>query len=144
MKIWVVLARWTGGGLEGDAIDIAAGNTANAARLKMLADLRVIYDGYGEGGASFEDFLDNFVEINDPVEVEVVQEVATERFYNFTAQRWEAQCAERRHGAWYIRMGFAGFNCRAHNLEGYDTKQQAEDRCLYYQDKGTASRKLAG
>jgi hypothetical protein len=39
---------------------------------------------------------------------------------------YAAECAEERNGRWYIKLGFAGFNTRANNMNGYATKAKAE------------------
>jgi hypothetical protein len=45
------------------------------------------------------------------------------------------ECAEQRPetGRWYIKLGFAGFNTRANNGNGYATKAKAEAVCRKHQ-----------
>ena len=52
-------------------------------------------------------------------------------FFNNFTQKYETECAEVKRGrcgleAWYIKIGFAGFNTRANNRQGYKTKAAAE------------------
>lgn len=42
---------------------------------------------------------------------------------------------ERKRGAWFILMGFAGYNSRANNLNGYATEAKAVAAILRYQAK---------
>lgn len=58
------------------------------------------------------------------------------RFYNHMTSQYEAECAELGFGgAWFIKIGFAGFNSPANNRLGYKTKAAAEAACLRYQSK---------
>jgi hypothetical protein len=64
-------------------------------------------------------------------------------FRNYTTGKFEAECTEMRPmrqmpscNAWFIKMGFAGFNSVANNWNGYRDKGAAERACLRYQYKG--------
>lgn len=57
------------------------------------------------------------------------------RFKNYITNQYEAECAEHKHGTWYIKMGFAGFNSERNNAGGYPTKEAAEKACLRFQNR---------
>ena len=66
-------------------------------------------------------------------------------FFNSMKQIWEAECAEVKRGrcgleAWYIKIGFPGFNSPANNRQGYKTKAAAEAAMHRYEQKGEAAR----
>jgi hypothetical protein len=67
---------------------------------------------------------------------EMEDEMATAKFRNHLTQTTESECTETRYDRWYIKMGFAGFNTRANNVEGYATKEAAEAACLRHQYRG--------
>lgn len=57
------------------------------------------------------------------------------RFKNYITGELESECAEFQHGAWYIKVGFAGHNSDRNNAEGYANKTTAEKACLWYQNR---------
>lgn len=57
-------------------------------------------------------------------------------FYNYMKSRFEDSATETdKYGRIFIKMGFAGFNSRANNLDGYTSKEAAEAAVLRYQTK---------
>lgn len=54
-------------------------------------------------------------------------------FMNYHKGDMMADAVECRHGRWYILMGFAGFNSRANNRDGYETREKAEAAIRKYQ-----------
>lgn len=56
-------------------------------------------------------------------------------FFNNLTGKFEDTAAEYKHGAWFIRIGFAGFNSRSNNFSGYHSEGRANDAVLYFQNK---------
>jgi hypothetical protein len=69
--------------------------------------------------------------LNDPNRVETT--------WNYMDRRevaMEDATMELANNRWYIRTGFAGFNSRANNGDGYSTKARAEAAIRRYSSKG--------
>ena len=56
-------------------------------------------------------------------------------FYNHITRANEADAVEEKHGRWYIRCGFSGFNSPANNGWGYVSKARAEAAIRRYESK---------
>lgn len=54
-------------------------------------------------------------------------------FYNYMTGQMANVATEQRGDRWYILMGFAGFNSRLNNAQGYATKAAAEAAIRHYQ-----------
>ena len=61
---------------------------------------------------------------------------ATGKFYSHSTCKFTDDAVEKIKGSWYIKLGFAGFNSRANNLWGYQSKRSAESVILHHQNKG--------
>jgi hypothetical protein len=57
-------------------------------------------------------------------------------FFNHIEQKTSDEAVECRHGRWFIKFGFAGFNSPANNRSGYDSKVSAESAIHRYEGKG--------
>lgn len=57
------------------------------------------------------------------------------RFCNYLTQIETDEAVEERNGRWYIKVGFAGFNTKANNSNGYATKEKAEAAVVRYQNR---------
>lgn len=58
------------------------------------------------------------------------------QFKNYMTDQMEADAVYEVKGRWWIRSGFAGYNSKANNWDGYATKARAEAAILRYQSKG--------
>lgn len=63
-------------------------------------------------------------------------------FYNYATHKAERIAVEEMgrnqrpgKGRWYIKPGFAGYNCRANNLDGFPTRNAAEGAIVRYQGR---------
>ena len=54
-------------------------------------------------------------------------------FFNYLKNEYQVECTQQINERWYILVGFAGFNSRENNFDGYETKVKAEYACLCYQ-----------
>lgn len=55
-------------------------------------------------------------------------------FYNHMTQSYQSDAVELLEDrSWYIKMGFAGFNCSANNYGGFPTRDRAEAAIRRYQ-----------
>jgi hypothetical protein len=57
-------------------------------------------------------------------------------FHNYGTGENTTDATEQKGDRWYIKMGFAGYNSRANNLDGYASKVRAEAAITRYENKG--------
>lgn len=55
------------------------------------------------------------------------------RFFNHLKQEYTEDAVHETYGRWWIKVGFAGFNSRTNNIDGYATRGAAERAILSYQ-----------
>ena len=60
--------------------------------------------------------------------------MAEHKFHNYMNHQDEEVAVEFIGGAWWIKPGFAGFNCAVNNLWGYTSKRAAESAIRSYQN----------
>jgi hypothetical protein len=56
-------------------------------------------------------------------------------FKNHLTFEYVTDAVEEKHGRWFIKLGFSGFNSPANNRSGYVSKERAEAAIMRYQNK---------